>query len=240
MPTLMLRRFIISYSTMLVLMVAVSGYAVLQLGRLGAAAHIALSIEQRMIDQANAMADAFLSEVRYAGKFTVTQAPVHYEQYEQFKADFERCTNQLKALATSADAVQRLSRAEEYHAQYHQLFEREVEYIKTKQPYAESRYREEKERLVDYLLREHEAFKSNLEKSMQQRMGYIEQAALETQNFTLGATLVLLVLGIVFACWLAGNLPNRLLTLVGSRMAALVLHLRSSSCSWWKGLGVSK
>ena len=109
MSTPTLRRFVISYSAMLMLMVAVSGYSVLQLGRLSAAAHIALSIEQRMIDQADGLADAFLSEVRYGGKFTVTQAPVHYEQYKQFKADFERRMVQLKALATSADAIQRLS-----------------------------------------------------------------------------------------------------------------------------------
>jgi hypothetical protein len=188
-----------------------------------------------MIDQADGLADAFLSEVRYGGKFSVTQAPVHYEQYKQFKADFEHRMVQLKALATSADAVQRLSRAEEYHAQYHQLFAREVEYLRKKQAYAGSRYREEKERLVDYLLREHEAFKSNLEKSLQQRIGYIEKAALESQNFTLAATLLLAVLGVLFACWLAGRLPNQLLTPVSSRMAAL---LRSSSR--WKGLGEPK
>jgi CHASE3 domain sensor protein len=238
MATPMLRRFVISYSAMLIVMVAVSSYSVLQLGRLSAAAHTAVSIEQRMIDQADGLADAFLSEVRYGGKFSVTQAPVHYEQYEEFKTDFERRMGQLKTLATSADAVQRLSQTEEYHAQYHQLFEREVEYIKKKQPYAESRYREEKERLVDYLLREHAAFKGNLEKSLQQRIGYIERAAQESQNFTLAATLLLAILGIVLACWLGGRLPSHLLTSVDSPIAALVLHLRPSS--WWKGFGVPK
>ncbi len=238
MSTPTLRRFVVSYSAMLTFMVAVSSYSVLQLGKLGTAAHIALGIEQRMIDQADGLADAFLSEVRYGAKFSVIQAPVLYEQYTQFNTDFERRMDQLKALATSVDAVQRLSRIEEYHAQYHQLFEREVEYIRKKQPYAESRYREEKERLVDYLLREHEAFKNNLEKSLQQRIGYIETAALESQNFTLGATLLLAILGVMFVFWLAGRLPNHLLTLVGPRMASLALHLRSSSL--WKGLGMPK
>ena len=107
MSTPTLRRFVISYSAMLTFMVAVSSYSLIQLGRLSAAAHIAVSIEQRMIDQADGLADAFLSEVRYGGKFSVTQAAVHYEQYKEFKADFERRMDQLKALATSADAVQR-------------------------------------------------------------------------------------------------------------------------------------
>ena len=238
MSTPTLRRFVISYSAMLTFMVAVSTYSIIQLGRLSAAAHIAVSIEQRMIDQADGLADAFLSEVRYGGKFSVTQAAVHYEQYKEFKADFERRMDQLKALATSADAVQRLSQTEEYHAQYQQLFEREVEYIKKNQPYAESRYREEKERLVDYLLREHAAFKSNLEKSLQHRIGYIEKAAQESQNFTLAATLLLAIVGALLACWLGGRWPQNLVTSVDSPIATLVSHLRSSA--WWKGLGVPK
>ena len=233
-----LHRFVIGYSSMLILMVAVSGYSMIQLGKLRDAAHIALRVEQRMIDYSEQLADAFLSEVRYAGKFSVTHAPVHHDQYEQFKADFDRYMAQLKSLAGSKDATQRLARAEEYHAQYHQLFEKEVNYIKTKQTYAETRYREEKERLVDYLLREHEAFKSGLQKSLQQRIGYIEQAALESQKFTLAATLLLLGLGAFFAYSLAGKMPREGSGFAVSRGAALGLRLRFPS--WWKGLGARK
>jgi len=223
-PTL--RRFIVSYSAMLALMVVVSGYSVVQLGKLSAAAHVAISVEQTMIDETNRLADAFLSEVRYAGKFSVTQAPVHYEQYKQFTADFDRSMLRLKSLAESDEAMQSLSRAEEYHAQYQQLFAREVEYLKAKQPYAETRYREERERLVDYLLREHEALKTNLERSLQQRIGYVEQTARANQRFTSIATLVLAIAGIVLGFWLVGALPASL-TIQSRWLAATLSYLRS-------------
>ncbi|MSP39896.1 MAG: hypothetical protein EXR70_15520 [Deltaproteobacteria bacterium] len=237
-PTVMLRRFIIGYSAMLALMVAVSSYAVLRLGNLGDAAHVALNIEQRLLDHAEGLADAFLSEVRYAGKFTVTQAAVHYDQYKQFTADFDRHMEQLKKLGPSADAARRLSPAEEYHAQYRRLFEKEVDYIKTKQPYAKTRYREDKERLVDYLLREHDAFKNDLQHSLQQRIGYIETAALTSQKLTIAATLLMVVMGVFFACWFSGKLPNRWRGSVGLRTAALISRWRVSS--WRKGLGAPK
>jgi CHASE3 domain sensor protein len=236
MATPILRRFIIGYSVMLILMVAVSGYSIFQLGKLSDAAHVALSIEQRMIDKAERLADTFLSEVRYAGKFGVTQSPVHNEQYMQFNADFNRNIGELKVLVVSPDPAQRLSRVEEYHAQYQQLFEREVEYIKIRQPYAETRYREEKERLVDYLLRENEAIKSDLQNSMQQRIGYIEKAALETQKFTIAATLLLIGLGFFLAYCLSGRVPFRQQIL--ARAKAVPLCLRSMS--WWKGLAVPR
>lgn len=238
MVTPILRRFVISYSVLLSLMVAVSSYSVFQLGQLSRAAHIAVNVEQRMLDHTERMADAFLSEVRYAGKFSVTQAPVHYDQYKQFKADFDRYLAQLKALAASPEAMQRLSRAEEYQAQYHQLFEKEVEYIKAKQPYAETRYREDKERLVDYLLREHDAFKSDLQNSLQQRIGYIETAALKSQKITLAATLLLASMGVICAYWLAGKLPSRAVGALSSQGAAWASRLRGSS--WWKGVGARK
>ena len=238
MPTAMLRRFIIGYSVMLAFMVAVSSYAVLRLGKLGDAAHVALNIEQRMLDHAEGLADAFLSEVRYAGKFNVTQASAHYDQYKQFTADFDRHMEQLKAFGPSANAVQRLSRAEEYHAQYRRLFENEVDYIRKKQPYAETRYREEKDRLVDYLLREHDAFKNDLQNSLQQRIGYIETAALNSQKFTFAATLIMVGMGVFFAYWFAGKIPGDWLGPVRVRTTALVVRLSSSS--WWKGLGTPK
>jgi hypothetical protein len=224
-PTL--RRFIVSYSAMLALMVVVSGYSVVQLGKLSAAAHVAISVEQTMIDETNRLADAFLSEVRYAGKFSVTQAPVHYEQYKQFTADFDRSMLRLKSLAESDEAMQSLSRAEEYHAQYQQLFAREVEYLKAKQPYAETRYREERERLVDYLLREHEALKTNLERSLQQRIRYVEQTARANQRFTSIATLLLAIAGIVLGFWLAGALPASLTIQSRSLAVTTLSYLRS-------------
>jgi hypothetical protein len=236
--TPIVRRFLISYGLMLSLMVAVSGYAVFQLGKLSAVAHIALRIEQRMIEQSDVLADAYLSEVRYAGKFTATQATVHYEQYKQFKDDFERCLAELKTLALSADQVQHLSQAGKYHAQYDELFEKEVEYIRTKQPYAETRYVEEKNRLVDYLLREHEAFKSDLQNSLQRRISYIEEAARDNQKLTLWATLVLAILGVILAYWLAQTSGGALLSSTRFHIVTAILNLRSSSR--WKALGMSK
>jgi len=233
-----IRRFVIGYSSMLILMVAVSAYSIFQLENLRDAAHIALRVEQRMIDYSDKLADVFLSEVRYAGKFSVTHAPEQYDQYKQFNADFDRDMEQLKSLAESYDSAQRLDRIHDYHAQFRQLFAKEVDYIKTKQPYAETRYREDKERLVNYLLREHEGFKSSLQQSLQQRIGYVENAAVKSQKITLVATLLLVGLGTGFVYRLAGKMPKDQMALhiYGESKPSLRWRLPS----WWKGFGASK
>ena len=239
MGPIILRNFMMGYSSMLILMVAISGYSSIQLGKLSESANLAVNVEQRMIDHSEKLADAFLSEVRYAGKFIVTHAAVHQDQSKQFKGDFDRYLAQLKALHGPKDAVQRLARTEEFHAQFYQLFEKEIDYINNKQPYAESRYREERERIVDYLLRELDAFKNDLHESLQQRIGDIEQAALKSRRITLGATLLLVGLGAIFAYRLYSKISSEGTTASAAREnARLGGWLRSMS--WRKGFGMSK
>ena len=239
MGPIFLRNFIVGYSSMLILMVAISGYSSIQLGRLSESANLALNVEQRMLDHSEKLADAFLSEVRYAGKFIVTQAAVHQDQYQQFKADFDRYLVQLKSLPGPKEAVQRLARTEEYHVQFNQLFGKETAYINQRQPYAETRYREERDRLVDYLLRELDAFKSDLHTSLQQRIGDIEQAALKSRRITLSATLLLVGLGAVLAYCLFNKMSKERTTSTPTRENSL-LGGRLGSLSWRKGFGVSK
>ena len=134
--------------------------------------------------------------------------------------------------------VQRLARAEEYHAQYRQLFEKEVVYIKTKQSYAETRYREEKDRLVDYLLREHEAFKNDVQKRLQERIEYIEHAAMKSQKITLAVTLVLVIMGIFFACYLGAKISHEGEREQSAGRMAKRQFLRFHY--WLKGFGATK
>jgi hypothetical protein len=223
---------------MLILMVAVSGYLITQLGNLSKAANSALKVDQRMIDYSEKLADSFLSEVRYAGQFNVTHATQHHEQYLQFRSDFDRYIALLKPLAGSSGMAQRLARAQEYHAQYRQLFEKEVLYIKTKHSYAETRYREDKDRLVDYLLREQEAFKSDVQKSLQERIEGIEHAAMKSQKVTLAVTLVLVVIGIFFASYLGAKITQEGERAPGDGRTAKRRFLRFHY--WRKGHGATK
>ena len=239
MDSSILRNFIVGYVSMIVLMVAISGYSSIQLGNLSESANLALNVEQRMIDQSDKLADAFLSEARYTGKFTVTGAAVYQDQSKQFKGDFERYLFQLKSLPGPKEAIQRLARTEEYHVQFNQLFDKEIEYINKKQPYAETRYREERERLVDYLLRELEAFKNGLHKSLQERIGNIERAALKSQRITLSATLLLVGLGAIFAYRLYNKMSWERTATSAAREGTLLGGLLRSNF-WRKGIGLTK
>ena len=52
----------------------VAAYSIVQLGSLSGTARAALDIDNRMMAYQETLTDAFLSEVRYAGRFLITRA----------------------------------------------------------------------------------------------------------------------------------------------------------------------
>src|SRR5918994_4752158 len=94
-------RIILGYSVILLLAVAVAAYSIVQLSGLSGTARSALDSENRMMAYQETLTDAFLSEVRYAGRFLITRANAHHNEFRQFKEDFNRYMNELTALAAS-------------------------------------------------------------------------------------------------------------------------------------------
>ena len=123
-------RLISGYALILLLSVGVSAYSGVQLGSLSGTARLALDTDNRMISAQEKLTDAFLSEVRYAGKFVITHTASLHEQFRQFKNDFTGYMSEIKSLAASPHTKVRLSRVEELHQRYQDLFDREVRYIK--------------------------------------------------------------------------------------------------------------
>src|SRR5262247_1223901 len=96
-------RLTLGYAAILLLSIGVSIYAVVQLGELSTTARTAFETDYRTIEQQERLTDAFLSEVRYGGKFLLTQSPSSYDQFSQFKNDFLRYLNELKTLGITAE-----------------------------------------------------------------------------------------------------------------------------------------
>ena len=99
-------RLIFSHLGILLLSGAACLYSIVQLGSLSGTARSALDSNHRMIDYQEALTDAFLSQVRYGGKYLITHVEGRHEQMRQFKKDFNKYLDLLKALGQS-DQIQR-------------------------------------------------------------------------------------------------------------------------------------
>ena len=222
-------RIILGYAGILVLSIGASIYAVVQLGELNNAARTALETDYRTIARQENLTDAFLSEVRYGGKYLLTQAPSSYDQFRQFTNDFLRYLNELKSLGITTEHSTQLVRIEHLHQSFHELFEQEVRYLKASQPYAQSRYQQERTRILDAMLRELARLKDQLENNLHAKIEGLGGTARAARNIAIATTVILLMVGIVLSIKISTSVTNPLVRLAGA------LNNESSMASFASG-----
>ena len=184
-------RLISGYAFILILFVGLSSFSIIQLGRISSTARDALDIDNHMIIYQEKLTDIFLSEVRYAGKYIITHTDSLREQALQFKGDFLRYLAEIKLQTPAPDLKAQLSRVEELHVRYHELFDQEVRYVKAGQIYAESRFQGEKEKVLDSVLAELDRLKRQLQQNLQDKLEAMEKAGRVARTIAEVTTLIL-------------------------------------------------
>ena len=94
-------RLVLSHVGILLLSGAASFYSIMQLGALSGAARSALDVHQQMIAYQEGLTEAFLSEVRYGGKYLIGHSEAQHDQLLQFKREFVNYLEVLKRLGQS-------------------------------------------------------------------------------------------------------------------------------------------
>jgi CHASE3 domain sensor protein len=197
MSDLVLRRLLLGSLALLSLSTAACVYSIVQLSTLSGRARTALDNDHRMIQFQEALTDAFLSEVRYSGKYIISRKEDRYEQLRQFKNDFARHTGELRYRSRSEKVTAYLSKIEEIHGHYHKLFDQEAAYIRAKQNYAQSRYEQEREKLVESGLNELERLKGELRSGLQAKLENIDRSARTARTITITMTALVVLSGFV-------------------------------------------
>jgi CHASE3 domain sensor protein len=188
-------RILLGYSAILLLSVGLSAYSSIQLGNLSTTARAALETDTRRITTIEALTDAFLSEVRYAGRFIITHSDELYDQYRQFHSDFARYMKELQTISTPPEIQSRLGVIADLHSRYTDLFDREVKYIRGGQPYGESRYKQEKQKVFESTLRQLELLKTLSQNNLETNLKGIEHRANKGRLLTIITTLLLVAVG---------------------------------------------
>jgi CHASE3 domain sensor protein len=214
-------RIVSGYALILVLFVGVSSYSIIQLGGLSGTARTALDTDNRMIAYEEKLSDAFLSEVRYAGQFLIAHTRALHEQFGQFNNDFIGYLSEIKSRAASAELQTRLSRVEEFHSRYHDLFEQEVRYLRAGQPYAESRFQQERGKIFETTLQELERLKRQLQTNLHEKLEAIERVARTARTIAAVTTVILLGLGIALSLLISRSITAPLLRLRRSAAGAV-------------------
>ena len=212
-------RLTSGYAIILSLFVGISSYSIIQLGRLSSTAREALDMDSRLIGYQEKLTDIFLSEVRYAGKFIITRSGSLHEQFLQFKTDFLRDMGESQLLATAPDVKARLSRVEELHLRYQNLFDQEVRYVRAGQRYAESRFQQEKEKVLESVLGELDRLKRQLQRNLHDKLETMERVGHVARTIAGLTTLVLFGLSVALSFVISKSITTPL-----SKLKHITMH----------------
>lgn len=145
-------RLVFGYLTIFVLVIILSFYTIVQMGRFGEVTYSLMMNNNRMVDITGKLTDTVLSQIRYEKKFVVTKDAAFYSQFVRLKSDFDQFAEQALGLAGSAQVRRSLNSAKESYHTYQFLFEEEVKYLQAGARYPQQWYKEEKERVANELI----------------------------------------------------------------------------------------
>jgi hypothetical protein len=219
-------RILLSHLGILVLSGAACLYSIVQLGSVSGTARSALETNHLMIAKQEALTDVFLSQVRYGGKYLITHTEGRHEQLRQFKRDFLSYLGLLKQSAEAEGMSATLEKIERLHDQYHDLYDREVAYIRARQSYAQTRYQQERDRIVENTLSELDLLKTQTRARLQEKLEAIEHGARTARKIASITTIVVLVLGTLLSLKASKSFENPSSEPVGQTVPGpLAVHL---------------
>ncbi len=144
-------RLVTGYLAVFALLVAISVYAIQELGRFDVITRSILQKDSRVLDYEKKLADSLLSGIRYERKFVITKDQALYREYLKFNSEFKKYLSQAVAVADAKSAAI-LNRIKTDHEHYEDLLTTELIHLKTQRDYPHGWYKNEKDKVSDAIL----------------------------------------------------------------------------------------
>ncbi|HME59995.1 MAG TPA: HAMP domain-containing sensor histidine kinase, partial [Candidatus Binatia bacterium] len=135
-------------------------YAVLQLREFRDLTESILKVDTRLLDHEKNLADLLLAQSRAEQKFAITKDEAWYLQFVRLKIDFEgRLQSAFNLQDEAANPI--LQQIANVFRRYDELVAEEARLVRSKKPYPQAQYKQEKDALVDAILAALEKIRMN-------------------------------------------------------------------------------
>lgn len=145
-------RLVFGYLLIAFLVLAMSGYAVFELGQLERLTYSILQTDNRIMDLEKKLTDSMLSQMRYEQKFVITKDRELYQQFLLARDDFQKYAREAMITAGASDLKDLVDTLTAKQKIYEALFEEEVGFLQSNLPYDLQRYKKEKEKTIDLIM----------------------------------------------------------------------------------------
>jgi len=190
---------VIGYLAIFILVIAMSVYAVIRIGQFNEVTQSVLKTNNRIMDDAEKLIDAILSQVRYERKFIISRDKAFYSQFLYFKSDFDRYLEEVMLISNSSQVRSFLNTAKESYQNYQSLFNEELKYLETGQSYSQQWYTQEKERASNSIIDELEKLRTYIQQNTTDKIKKLYEAGTEARRMAMVMIGAFLILGIAIS-----------------------------------------
>ncbi|OPY81781.1 MAG: Alkaline phosphatase synthesis sensor protein PhoR [Syntrophorhabdus sp. PtaU1.Bin153] len=186
-------RLTIGFFAIFLIMGAVNAYTVWKLHQVNKETARIISIDQRILDLKNKLADSVLSELAHDKKYIITKDPMFFDQLVSAANEFSKHLAEAISIADTTAKAESLGRVRSHHEKYQTLVREEVEQIRKGPAYPKIQYEKEKEKVIDQILEELKVLEASSHRDIYVRMSTLREAAGSA------GTLAIIMLTIAFA-----------------------------------------
>jgi two-component system sensor histidine kinase GlrK len=192
-------RLVFGYLVIFVLVLVLSGYVVFRISQFNEVTQSVLKTNNRMVEYTEKLTDAILSQVRNERKFIISKDKAFYQQFLNFRNDFERYLEEVMSISEGSPTKHFLVAAKESYQHYQSLLRDELKYVEASKPYPQVWYRQEKEKFSNSIIEGLEKLQNHIQHDTNEKISKLYEAGVEAYQMAILMTAVLLVFGITIS-----------------------------------------
>ncbi len=208
-------RVMIGYFTVLILVMAISVYAIVKLHQFNRGMRHILEIDQAILDYEKRLEDSILAQLRYDKKYIITKDATFYEQFISEKEEFKKCLAKALSMADTSEKRDSLEKVKMAYADYESLMDKEVAYVRMDQSYHRNWYDYEKENVVNGILKELGGLVIYSRTDRQDRIGDLKKFSITARSFAAIMSILAIILAIATAFFFSKSIAKPLNLLMG-------------------------
>jgi two-component system sensor histidine kinase GlrK len=207
-------RVMIGYSTVLIVVMAISVYAILRLHQFNTGMRHILEVDYAILDYEKRLSDSLLAQLRYEKKYFVTKDVTFYDQFLSENEEFNKCLATAFTMADTPQKKDSLEKVKTAYGGYQSLIDKEVGYVRTNQSYHRKWYDYEKEKAVNGILKELGRLVTYSKVDLQDRIADLKKFSISARAFAILMSALAIILAIATAFFFTRGIAKPLRVLM--------------------------
>ncbi len=203
-------RVLIGYFSVLFLLMAVSGYAILKLHQYNTGIRHILKVDNVILDYEKRLTDSILALLRYEKKYIITKDNAFYDKFLSEKNEFNKTLSAALLIADTSPKRDSLEKVKAHYGRYQSLVGEEVSHIWRNENYSRKWFEQEKEKAANGILKGLEALVIFCQEDIQDRMKTLRTFGTSALALAIGMSVIAITLVIATSLFFTRSIARPL------------------------------